>query len=135
MSSIVLDASLAVAWLLREDLEQPAVSALGHFTQEGAYVPPLWHYEVRNALLVAERRGRIPGGGAKEGLEALVDLQLLTDQATNLDDTLDLAFSHQLSFYDALYLELARRRGLPLGTRDAALARAAQAEGLEAMGR
>lgn len=135
MSSIVLDASLAVSWLLREDLDPPAIAALDHFRRDGAYVPPLWHYEVRNALLVAERRGRIPGGGAREALEKVPDLRLVTDQATNLDTALELAFSHRLSFYDALYLELARRRRLPLGTRDAALARATRAEGLEAMGR
>lgn len=135
MSSIVLDASLAVSWLLREDLDPPAIAALDHFRRDGAYVPPLWHYEVRNALLVAERRGRIPGGGAREALEKVPDLRLVTDQATNLDTALELAFSHRLSFYDALYLELARRRRLPLGTRDTALARATRAEGLEAMGR
>ena len=132
MSRIVLDASVAVAWLLREDLDPPALSALNSVRREGAYVPSLWHYEVRNALLVAQRRGRIPDGGVWEGLNALRRIHVETDQETDLDAAMELALAHRLSFYDALYLELARRRRLPLATRDAALARAARAEGLEA---
>ena len=131
MSSFVLDTSVAVAWLLGETLDQPSRSALDALRQEGACVPPLWHYEMRNALLVAERRERIPRGGAREGLEGLRDFDIETDQATDLDVALDLALAHQLSFYDALYLELALRRRLPLATRDRGLARAVRAAGLE----
>ncbi|MCY3646233.1 MAG: type II toxin-antitoxin system VapC family toxin [Chloroflexi bacterium] len=131
MSGIVLDASVAAAWLLREELDPPALTALDILRSEGVCVPPLWHYEVRNALLVAERRGRVPDGGARRGLETLRDASIDTDEATDLDTALELALAHGLSFYDASYLELARRRGLPLATRDRALARAVRAEGLE----
>ena len=131
MSSVVLDASVAVAWLLREEFDPPALSALNSVRREGAFVPSLWHYEVRNALVVAERRGRIPAGGAWEGLNTLRGIRVETDQETDLDAAMELALAHKLSFYDALYLELARRRRLPLATRDAALARAVRTEGLE----
>ncbi len=94
-------------------------------------MPPLWHYEIRNALLVAERRGRIPEGGARKGLDTLRNTSIATDQETDLDGTLQLALFHRLSYYDALYLELAHRRKLPLATRDVALARAVRAEGLK----
>ena len=131
MSSIVLDASVAVAWLVREDLDAPALSALQFLRRDGALVPPLWHYEVRNALLVAERRGRIPNGGARAALNELRGVHIETDQETDLDSTMELALAHRLSFYDALYLALARKRRLPLATRDTALARAVRAEGLD----
>lgn len=98
---------------------------------EGAFVPSLWHYEIRNVLLVAERRGRIPEGGAGEGLNTLRNTSIETDSEADLDVAMELARGHRLSYYDALYLELSRRRSLPLATRDTVLARAVLAEGLE----
>lgn len=131
MSPLVLDASVSTSWLLDDELAQPASTALDWVKTDGAVVPHLWHYEVRNALLVAERRGRLREGRARERLGFLADLPVLTDQEADLSATMDLAITHSLSYYDALYLELARRRGLPLATRDTALARAVRAEGLE----
>ena len=132
MSRVVLDASVSTSWLLDDELDPQAATALEWVRTNGALVPHLWHYEVRNALVVAERRGRLPEGHAKERLAFLGDLLILTDQEADLRAAMELAIAHGLSFYDALYLELARRRRLPLATRDAALARAARAEGLEA---
>ena len=97
-----------------------------------AFAPQLWHYEVRNALLTAERRGRLPPGGATERLDGLADLDIVTDGEADLRAAFDLAVTHGLSFYDALYLELAARRGAALATLDARLARAAAAEGIGA---
>ncbi len=94
-------------------------------------MPPLWHYEVRNALLMAERRGRVTGDAATERLNSLEGLPIATDQDANLRVTFDLAREHRLSFYDALYLELATRREAPLTTLDGRLAMAAAAEGLD----
>ena len=131
MSSTVLDASLVIAWLLREELDAPARSGLDSMRREGVVVPPLWHYEVRNALLVAQRRGRIPESEVREGVDTLQTINVQTDREADLDAALELAMTHRLTFYDALYLELARRRRLPLATRDAALVRAVRAEGLD----
>ncbi len=131
MSRPVLDASVAAAWLLDDEVDPGAVAALAWLRQEGAIVPPLWHYEVRNALLVAERRGRVTGHEAAERLNSLKELPIATDRDADLQVAFDLAREHGLSFYDALYLELAMRSEAPLATLDAQLARAAAAEGLE----
>ena len=127
----VLDASVATAWLLDDEVDPVAVAALARLRREGAIVPPLWHYEVRNALLVAERRGRVTGDAVTERLNSLEELPIATDQDANLQAAFGLAREHRLSFYDALYLELATRREAPLTTLDGRLARAAAAEGLE----
>ena len=95
-----------------------------------AVVPQHWHLEVRNALLVAERRGRIRVEESEERLRFLQELPIRTDTEPDLPATLAMARARGLSFYDCLYLELARRLSSSLATLDNALARAATAEGL-----
>ncbi len=131
MSRLVLDASIVSDWLLDDEFDPRASTALTRFRQDGAVVPQLWHYEVRNALLSAERRGRISKSGTAERLDSLRRLPILTDQEADLKAAFDLAREHGLSFYDALYLELAKRRKAPLATLDIQLARAATAERVE----
>ena len=130
MSRLVLDASIAADWLMDDESDPRATAALGRLRRDGAIVPQLWHYEVRNALLVAERRGRMTGTPASARIESLRNLPIITDQKAGLPEAFELARRHRLSFYDALYLELATRQAAPLATLDAALARAALAEGL-----
>ena len=91
-------------------------------------VPNLWHLEVRNSLLVAERRGRIAAGDVKERLDALKGLPILTDEELDLEAAFDLAKEHGLSFYDAVYLELAKKESAELATLDVELGRAAARE-------
>jgi len=93
-------------------------------------VPRHWHLEIHNALLVADRRGRLSTDDVNQRLGALAALPVHTDDEPRLDVALALARAHDLSIYDALYLELAQRHASTLATLDAALARAAQAEGL-----
>ena len=131
MSRIVLDASVTAGWLLSDELDPRTASVLAILRQDGAIVPQLWHYEIRNALLVAERREPMPEGGATERPDSLKGLPILTDQETDLRVAFDLAREHGLSFSDALYLELAKRRNGPLATLDERLTRAALAEGIE----
>lgn len=95
-----------------------------------ALVPQLWHLEVRNALLAAERRGRINVDEVEERLRFLLELPVKTDTEPNLKAVFALARARHLSLYDALYLELAIRCECALATLDAALARAAVAEGI-----
>ncbi len=130
MSRIIVDASIAADWLLDDEFDPRAVAALDLLERDGAVVPQLWHYEVRNALLTAERRRRVPQDGIKERLDALRGLPIVTDQEARLPEALELARTHRLSFYDALYLELATRRGAPLATLDRDLDRASVAEGV-----
>ena len=96
-----------------------------------AVVPQLWHLEVRNALLTAERRNRISGPDAAERLQAMESLLVTTtDTQPDLDVTMTLARAHGLTFYDALYLELVLRRQATLLSLDHELLRAAKAEGV-----
>ncbi len=130
MSGLVVDASMALAWLF-DDEDQPGIgAALERLKEDGAVVPQLWHLEIRNALLSAERRGRISLEDIGERLDALNGLPIQTDEEPNYQAAFDLARKHGLSFYDALYLELAKRRGVDLATLDRALGRAAASEGV-----
>jgi predicted nucleic acid-binding protein len=98
-----------------------------------AVVPSIWPLEVANALLMGVRRGRIAAEERDHLLQAFEQLDLEHDAETRLHawgGINRLAGQHWLTVYDACYLELALRRRLPLATLDAALARAAQAEGL-----
>ena len=93
-------------------------------------MPHLWHLETRNALLVAGRKGRLSALGVKERLDALKGLPVRTDETPDLQSAFDLAQGHDLSFYDAVYLELAKREGAELATLDGALGQAAAVEGV-----
>lgn len=116
-----------------EDEDDPRVdAALAQLAQDQTFVPLLWHYEVRNALLIGVRRGRLSPDSAGMHLGRLARLPVLTDGEADLPAAFDLAAAHGLSFYDALYLELAARRGAGLATLDARLARAAATEGIGA---
>ena len=126
----VLDASVAACWLLDDEEDADAGSALDRLRQEDALVPQLWHVEMRNCLLVAHRRQRLSDNDLDERLGALADLPVRTDADVDLDTSFALARKHGLSLYDAMYLNLAQRRGIPLATLDKALRRAATAEGV-----
>ena len=94
----------------------------------GAVAPQLWPLEASNALLVAERRRRISADDRAGLLRFLADLPIAIDPQTAAQawaGTTALAQRHDLTAYDAAYLELAIRLDLPLATRDRALARAA----------
>ena len=126
----VLDASVAASWLLDDEDDPDASAALERLGQEDALVPQLWHIEIRNCLLVAQRRRRLSNNDLGERLRALAGLPVRTDADYDPDSSFALAQEHGLSFYDALYLNLAQRRCVPLATLDRALRRAAAAEGV-----
>ena len=127
MSALVLDASVACDWLLDDELDPRAQRAAERVSEDGALVPRLWHLEVRNALVSAERRGRLTAQGVSDRLRTLEHLPVVTDAEPDLDAVVALARSHHISIYDAVYLELARRRRATLATMDAGLVRAATA--------
>jgi predicted nucleic acid-binding protein len=130
MRGLVVDASVVVAWLFDDEDEPLADRALDRLVKEGAWAPQLWHLETRNSLLTAERRGRLSMRGVKERLDALKGLPIRTDADPDLESAFDLARAHELSIYDALYLELAKRESAELATLDGALGLAALAEGV-----
>lgn len=106
---------------------------LGRLEIGQARVPALWLWETGNVLIQAERRGRITCAAIRTFLGLLETLPILIDQPTVASawhDTLALARSHRLTTYDAAYLELTLRLGLPLASRDQALLAAAGQEGV-----
>jgi len=126
--SLVLDCSVAVSWCFLDEASAAGDALLDDLPGLEALVPALWHLEIGNVLLMAERRGRITNVQLREHVALLHGLPVGTDDeppARTLPAVLALAGAHRLTTYDAAYLELAVRRGAALATRDSALARAA----------
>jgi predicted nucleic acid-binding protein len=126
----VLDASIAACWAFEDEDHPRAALALERIRTDEARVPGLWWFEVRNVLLVNERRGRISKTDTTGFLRNLSRLGVTLDRSPDEAALLSLARQYRLTVYDASYLELARRDRLPLATLDTDLARAAQAEDL-----
>jgi predicted nucleic acid-binding protein len=130
--SLVLDASVTMAWCFEADATPYTEQILGRMEQgEQAWVPALWKLEVVNALLKAKRQGRVTVERAKEFLGELRDLTIEVDNECLVkadSEIFQLGLEHQLSSYDAAYLELAQRRKLPLATEDNNLVLAAKAK-------
>ena len=129
--AFVLDGSVAVAWLLPDEMRAELDALQDSLVDAAAIVPSLWPIEVGNALLVAARRGRIDPSELEHLVRAIQALHIEIDTATAefaLTRTLELARLHRLTTYDATYLELAIRTGLPLATLDKDLRRACAAE-------
>ncbi len=135
--SIVLDSSATLAWVY-EDETTPAIDQLfNRVAQQGAFVPALWRLEVGNILEMGVRRKRNDANFRDATLTDLELLPITVDAETDSQAwraTLQLAIRHQLTLYDAAYLELAKRRGLPLATLDRELRSAAQAESITLLG-
>lgn len=130
----VLDASVALAWAFAEEDHPAAAAALALIRNDEGCVPSLWWFEVRNVLVVAERRGRLHETDTALFLRSLSRLPIAVDRAPEEVAVLTLARRHGLTVYDASYLELAQRHGVGLATLDAALAQAAQRESLPLIG-
>ncbi len=124
----VLDASIAACWAFDDEDHPSAALALERVREDDALVPAIWWFEVRNTLIVNERRGRITEGDTAAFLRGLSRLGIAIDRTPDEGAVLTLARRHGLTVYDASYLELSLREGLPLATLDGNLARAARAE-------
>ena len=131
--SFVLDASATLSWLLDDERDDLAVTALRALRRSTAIVPSLWRWEIQNALLVAERRGRIEIELVNTLLADLDRLPIvIAEPPTNslAGGEVPFARRYDVSAYDAAYLELSFRTGLPLMTRDGKLSAAASDLGL-----
>jgi predicted nucleic acid-binding protein len=135
---LVLDSSVALAWCFVDE-HTPAITALlERVAETGASAPLLWPLEVSNGLLMAERRGRLDATRRHQLLDFLRDLPVTIDPETVSSvwsETVGMAERYRLTIYDAAYLELARRRALPLASLDQDLRAAARAVGLALLGR
>lgn len=131
--SFVLDASPALALCFDDEAEPGVLELMEQLRTQPAWVPAGWKLEVAQALWHAERRGRVLPNNVEETVELAASLPVVVDDETSrhaLGDTLDLARALQISTYDASYVELARRRKLPLATLDRRLSEAARSIGL-----
>ena len=136
MSGLVLDCSVAVSWCFEDEASPDTDALLERVRDEGALVPALWHLELGNVLVQAERRKRLTAADTTTRLELIADLPIVTDEETPiraLREVLTLARAERLTTYDAAYLELAMRKGLPLATKDQALVTAAKRVGIMAI--
>ncbi|MGD0013668.1 MAG: type II toxin-antitoxin system VapC family toxin [Bryobacteraceae bacterium] len=126
--AFVLDASITACWVFQDEDHADADLAFLRMRAEEAVVPCLWWFEVRNILVVNERRGRIAESDTASFLANLSRLRVRVDRLPDESAVLRLARTHRLSVYDAAYLEVAQREGLALATLDADLQEAAAGE-------
>lgn len=130
----VLDCSVAISWCLVNENNPTADAILAMMPDAEAFVPGIWSLEIANVLLVAERRNRMTQEQSEEAIALLQLLLIQVDTATDanaLGATLALGRQEGLAAYDAAYLELALRLGLPLATIDTRLAEAAARCGVD----
>jgi len=126
----VLDASIAITWAMRDEDHPLADLALSYLTAGSAVIPGIWWYELRNILVVNERRNRITPEDSDRFIQSLEQLSIDTAFPQNGPQTMRLSRKHNLSVYDAAYLALAIEEILPLATLDRDLAAAAVSEGV-----
>ena len=132
----MIDASVALAWCFGDERTEATVSLLERLQTDAAAVPNLWHLEVANGLALAERRGRITPAESAELIALLEMIEIVVDgdtAARAFTRVLDLAREERLTAYDASYLELAMRLGLPLASKDADLCDAAERLGVSVL--
>jgi predicted nucleic acid-binding protein len=133
----VIDASSVLAWCFEDESGAEADALIAKVAADGAAVPSLWSLEIANGLVMSERRGRIKPAETASFVAMIEELPIVADQATGaraLHETMSLAREHGLTAYDAAYLELAMRLGLPLATDDRSLRGAAERTGVALLG-
>ncbi len=131
---LVIDASVTASWLLPDERHPVALLAYEAPDTNDALVPWIWWFEVRNLLVIVERRGRIDAVKAGRALTVPGRYPVAIDSSPVEADVIDLARRHRLTVYDAAYLELAGRHRVSLATLDMALAAAARAEAIPLLG-
>ncbi len=127
---VVVDCSVAIAWLLVDEESDYALALLERLDEAEALAPTLWLIEATNVITVACRRGRIDARTADDALAELEATPITIGHDIVPSRIHRLAQKHGLTAYDAVYLELALRTGARLATLDKALRRAAEAEGV-----
>jgi predicted nucleic acid-binding protein len=136
-ASFVVDCSIAMAWLFHDEATPKTSALLNRLATDTALVPAWWFVEITNVLAMAERKGRIT---ARQSDAFIADLSKLGIERDNqapdraFTHLLALCRTHRLTSYDAIYLDLAIRRSLPLATLDEDLRKAAGKLGVALLG-
>lgn len=136
--SLVLDSSVALAWVYADETTTAVNAVFAQIIERSAWVPALWRLEIANVLEMGVRRGRHDAAFRDATLADLSLLPITPDTDTERQAwgaTLRLAERHRLTLYDAAYLKLAQRRGLPLATLDVELRKAGKIEGVTLLGK
>ncbi|WP_136709368.1 type II toxin-antitoxin system VapC family toxin [Agromyces sp. H66] len=131
--SFVLDASVTLAWCFEDESTVETDELLTRLRTDSAIAPSIWVFEIANALTVAQRRRRLVEAKAVLFASTLRSLPIEVAPAPSMASILAVASAHKLSAYDAAYLELAERTGMPLATLDERLRAAAGAAGVQAL--
>ena len=126
----VIDSSVTAAWILPDEAHPLADECQERLAVDHAVVPAIWWFEVRNLLLMSERRGRLDRTASSGAPELLSTYPIVEDRLPDEVALLGLAREHSLTAYDAAYLELAIRTKAPMATFDRRLATAAAGEGV-----
>lgn len=137
--TFILDASAALSWIFERSDPEERIRSDAHLqrlAEDEAQVPELWHLEVLNALVVAQRRGVIDLSQATDFLNRLEALPIRTESrvvAGRKEQLFALARENSLTAYDTAYLDLAIRTQAPLATFDGRLAAAAKRTGISSL--
>ncbi len=135
--SLVLDPSLTLSWYFEDERTAAADDVLDQVVDDGAVVPALWRIEVLNAFQMGIRRKRLDSTFRNTALAKLGAMSIVVDTDSDAQawlTTLQLSDRFRLTAYDAVYLELAQRRGLPLATLDKELRAAGATLGVTLLG-
>ena len=130
----VIDSSFTASLFLPDEQSERSDKVAERLAKDGATAPALWQFEIANLLLMAVRRKRLTAAHRSKilaGMDALPIVLQSVLTPKQRDAVMHPAEKHSLTAYDAAYLELAIRVGLPLATLDASLSRAAKLEGVE----
>lgn len=122
---------MTLVWCLADETDDYADQVLGSLDRAEAVVPSLWEFELCNGLLMAERRGRLDQAGVQRALALFEGLPIVVDCTPRArSDLVGLGRQHNLTAYDAAYLDLALREGLPMAALDLRLKAAARQAGV-----
>ena len=135
--AFVLDCSVAMAWLFHDEATPKTADLLNRLATETALVPAWWFVEITNVLALAERKGRITHAQSGAFIADIGKLEIELDHEAPgraFTHLLNLCRTHRLTSYDAMYLDLAVRRQLPLATLDDDLRKAARKLGVRLLG-
>ncbi len=127
----VVDASVTLAWCFEDETTPATEAILNLLSDDTAIVPSLWELEVSNVLLLGERRRRLTESQTARFIALLGQLPIHVDNVNvDMEAVIAVGRHHALTAYDAAYLVLAEREGVPLATLDAKLRNASQAVGI-----
>jgi predicted nucleic acid-binding protein len=137
-AAFVVDCSVAMTWLFKDEATAQTAKLFERLDEETALVPAWWFLELTNVMALAERKGRVTAAETAEFITELSKLDIEIDSQSPeraFDHLLPLCRAHRLTSYDAMYLDLAVRRQLPLASLDERLRKAAKKMGVKLLER